>query len=66
MTQLAEVQTVGSAFGPDFASGNDEDAIVAITHEIFLVEEANEFSKEECLSFGGDLERLFGAAVVSC
>ncbi|WP_187433010.1 hypothetical protein [Natronococcus pandeyae] len=38
------------------ASGDDEDAIFAATHEVFFVEKANEFSKEECLSFGGDLK----------
>jgi hypothetical protein len=47
---------VGVAFGPGFASGNDEDALLATAYKILFVEEANEFSKEECLSFGGDLE----------
>ncbi|WP_394743149.1 hypothetical protein [Natronococcus roseus] len=55
---------MGVVLGPGFASGNDEGALLATAYKILLVEEVNEFSKEECLSFGGDLERLFGAAVI--
>lgn len=57
---------MGVVFRPRFASGNDEDAIFAAIHGIFLVEEANEFSKKERLSFGRDLEGLFGATAIAC
>ena len=53
---MAEVQPMGVVLGPGFASGNNEDAILATAYKILFIEEANEFSKEECLSFGGDLE----------
>ncbi|MDG5759936.1 hypothetical protein QA600_11355 [Natronococcus sp. A-GB1] len=53
---MAEVEPVGVVFRPRFVSGNGEDAIFAAVSEIFLIEEANEASKKDRLSFDRGLE----------